>query len=219
MVATATASPTFSGFATVVELWASLPGWPTPVSIFADRPRCLTLEPVRAPGDERSLLQRLTAPTHAAVHPLRMAVGELPVAYPTMAGIEQDDTRTRPFGPPEPVFRFVDDDGSLRSLAAVGVRPFWSEGVFGDFVVRPRVGDAVTAPPSEFLTLWALLFCLSELARYYPDTWVCALDPDRSPAAVTIEHGLELALERAPAVISEALDGPIAHLMREELRR
>jgi YaaC-like Protein len=146
MVASATASPTFSGFATVAELWASLPGWPTPDSIFGDRPRCLTLEPIRAPGDERSLLQRLTAPAYAAVHPLRMAVEELPIAYPTMAGIEQDHTRTRAFGPPEPVFRFVDDDGSLRSLADVGVRPFWSEGVSRDFVVRPRVGDAATAP-------------------------------------------------------------------------
>ena len=67
--------------------------------------------------------------------------------------------------------------------------------------------------------MWALLFCLSELARYYPDVWVGALDPDRSPAAVTLEHGLELALNRAPDLIRGALDGPIHALMREELRR
>jgi hypothetical protein len=165
------------------------------------------------------VLQRLLAPTYAAVHPLRMAVEELHTVYPTMAGIEQDHTRTRPFGPPEPVFRFVDADGDLRSLADVGIRPFSSGGVSGDFVVRPRIGDAATAPPSEFLTLWALLSCLSELARYYPDTWVRALDPDRSAAAVTIEHGLELALERTPALIGGALEGPIAHLMREGRQR
>jgi hypothetical protein len=31
MVIDATASSTFEGFATVAELWASLPGWPTPI--------------------------------------------------------------------------------------------------------------------------------------------------------------------------------------------
>lgn len=50
--------------------------------------------------------------------------------------------------------------------------------------------------------LWALLFCLSELARYYPDTWVSALDPDRSRAAVTLEHGLDVMLERTPRLIT-----------------
>jgi hypothetical protein len=95
--------------------------------------------------------------------------------------------------------------------------------VLGVAIVGRDLGTVATSsrklPPSEFLTLWALLFCLSELARYYPDTWVYALDPDRSPAAVTIEHGLELALERTPALNSQALDGPIAHLIREDLRR
>jgi hypothetical protein len=67
--------------------------------------------------------------------------------------------------------------------------------------------------------LWAFLFCLSELARYYPDTWVSALDPDSSVAAVTLEHGLDIALERAPALIAEALRGPMSALIREELRR
>ena len=58
-----------------------------------------------------------------------------------------------------------------------------------------------------------------ELARYYPDIWVNALDVDHSPAATTLEHGLDLALERAPVFISEALRGPIDELIREEIRR
>lgn len=219
MVAGATASPLFSGVATVAELWASLPGWPTSDSHFLHRPLCLTLEPVTVPGDQRPMLQRITAPTHAVVRQLQMGIDELPRVYPTMAGIEQDGTRMGPFGLPEPVFRFVDETGSVRLLTDVGVRQFGSTSLSGHLVVRPRVGDAATPPPSEFLTLWALLFCLSELARYYPDSWVYALDPDRSPAAVTIEHCLELALERAPALISGALEGPIPHLMLEELRR
>jgi hypothetical protein len=65
----------------------------------------------------------------------------------------------------------------------------------------------------------ALLFCLSELARYYPDVWVGALDPDRSRAAVTLEHGLDLALEQTLALINEALHGPIYERMPEEVRR
>lgn len=136
-----------------------------------------------------------------------------------MAGIEQDGSRPNPLGADEPVFKFVDEGGDLRPLSKVGVRPFWSQGVGSNFMVRPRVGEEAIPPPSEFLTLWALLFCLSELARYYPDTWVSALDPDRSPVAVSIEHGLELALQRAPALINQALDGPIANLTAEELRR
>jgi hypothetical protein len=85
--------------------------------------------------------------------------------------------------------------------------------------VRPKVGTDLIGPPSEFLTLWTLLFCLSELARYYPDTWVGALDLDRSTGAVTIEHGLDITLERAPTLIREALSGPIPELMRLDLRR
>ena len=30
-------------------------------------------------------------------------------------------------------------------------------------LLRPRVGSEPVGPPSEFLTLYALLFCLSEL--------------------------------------------------------
>lgn len=96
----------------------------------------------------------------------------------------------------------------------IGDRAPGSSSSSGDLIVRPRVGDAAIGPPTKFLTLWALLFCLSELARYYPDTWVRALDPDSSSAAVTIEHGLDLALELAPSLISEALSGPIAVLMQ-----
>jgi hypothetical protein len=68
------------------------------------------------------------------------------------------------------------------------------------------------------MTLWALLFCLSELARYYPDTWVGALDPDRSTAAVTLEHGLDIALERAPELIAGALHGPSLEIARRQFR-
>jgi hypothetical protein len=133
--------------------------------------------------------------------------------------MEQAGIRANVFGGEEPVYRFPREDGSLRPLHEVGERPFYAEGLSSDLVVRPRIGTGTDAPPSEFLTLWALLWCLSELARYYPDTWVAALDPDRSPAAVTLERGLDIALEQTPRLIGEALGGPISALVQQELER
>jgi YaaC-like protein len=187
MVAAATASSTFEGFATVADLWASLPGWPTPHALFGtDRPRCIAIEAVRVPGDTRSRLKQVAGPTHAALRVKKLNIDELPAVYPTMAGVQQDGTRKNAFGFEEPVYKFVDNDGKPRPLYEVGERAPGSPRLSGNYVVRPRVGDAPIGPPSVFLTLWALLFCLSELARYYPDVWVGALDPDRSRAAVTL---------------------------------
>jgi hypothetical protein len=36
---------------------------------------------------------------------------------------------------------------------------------------------------------------------------------------VTLERGLDIALERAPAVIYEALEGPLPRLIAAEIRR
>ncbi len=143
MVASATRSRTFSGFTSVAELWMSLPGWPTSDSVFAGRPRCLTLEPISRAGDDRPALQRLLAPTHALVHPLLMDTDQLTTAYPAMIGITQDGTRTNAFGSSEPVFKFVNDDGSCdpspmlesdRSAVSAPVAIVW----FGRGSVRGR---------------------------------------------------------------------------------
>lgn len=198
MVAEATAASAFEGFATIADLWASLPGWPTPNDLFGeDRPRCLTLEQVRVQGDPRPVIEQLARPTHVALRSmLKLDVDELPAVYPTMTGIQQDGTRTNAFGGQDPLYTFIGDDGRPVPLYEVGEQAPGSWVLSGDLIVRPRVGDVAIGPPSHFLTLWALLFCLSELARYYPDIWVRALNPDRSRAAVTLEHGLDLALER-----------------------
>jgi hypothetical protein len=220
MVAEATASASFSGKASIAQLWTSLPGLPTPRDIFGDRPRCLVVEAVRASGDRSSPLDSVPA-THC-----RLRVGgavvsleQLPDNYPTTEGIEQAGTRRNVLGLEEPIYRFVQSDGSLRPIHEVGLRPFYSDLLSTDYLIRPRVGTEPIGPPSEFLSLWALLFCLSGLARYHPDTWVGVLDPDRSIAAVTLEHGLEIALQRAPALIAEALSGPMTALLNEDVRR
>lgn len=86
--------------------------------------------------------------------------------------------------------------------------------------MRPRIGASVEhAPPSQLVTLWALLFALSNFARYWPEIWVRALDPDESKVAVTLEHGLEVALAKVPRLLEGALGGGpwLARRVRERV--
>jgi hypothetical protein len=222
MVVDATRSVRFVGQASVAELWESLPGFPTPsAEIAGNPPRALRLERARRRlADPRNLAELLAAPTRAVIRShYGIPVEQLPDIYPTMTGIEQDGTQPDMFGGEDPVYRFSRGDGSFKPLHEIGARPVEDGRSLDRFVVRPKIGTESIGPPSEFLTLWPLLFCLSELARYYPDTWVRALDPDESRAAVTIEAGLDFALERVPSLIFQGLRGPIDFLMAEELRR
>ena len=60
------------------------------------------------------------------------------------------------------------------------------------------------------MTLWALLFALSTLARYHPESWVAALNPDLSRIAVPLERGLDAALSAVPLLLLVALRrGPL----------
>jgi hypothetical protein len=70
------------------------------------------------------------------------------------------------------------------------------------------------------MTIWALLFGLSHLARYHPDVWVKALNPDRSRTAVPLEQGMEATLRRSPELLSRAVgSGPISRFLREHFGR
>ena len=221
MVAAATESVTVTGHASAAELWASLPGFPTPREYIGDRPRCLLVELARAPGSTNVGygLFGLGSRTHIAFQFTAPPLEELVANYPTLRGIVEDGTRRSILGFDEPLFRIEHEDGTARDPIEVGTLVPGAESSFGNRVVRPKVGEEAVGPPSEFLTLYTLLFCLSELARYHPDTWVLALDPDESRAAVTLERGLDVALERAPAVISDALQGPLPRLLAAEIRR
>lgn len=68
------------------------------------------------------------------------------------------------------------------------------------------------------MTLWALLFNLSQLTRYYPASWAAVRNPDESPIAVAIEHALEVALELMPRLVASALHGPIPALVAQAAR-
>lgn len=52
---------------------------------------------------------------------------------------------------------------------------------------------------------WAVLYTMSMLARYHPEAWALAIEVDRSPWAVPLEHLLDQALEALPEVIFHAL--------------
>jgi hypothetical protein len=220
MVVAATHSTSFTGSASVADLWASLPDSPRARDGVGDRPRRLALEAVQTTlDDDRPVAARIILPTHCTIAGVETVeeVARLPSDYPTLAGIEVGTTRRNVFGGAENVYRFRREDGSLRPLHEVG-------DARGDiatrhFLVRPRIGDGHDAPPSEFLTFWLLLWCLSELARYYPDTWVAALDPDSSPVAVALGEILDQALEAAPILIGSALRGPIDYYMQAEMER
>jgi hypothetical protein len=67
------------------------------------------------------------------------------------------------------------------------------------------------------MTLWALLFGLSALARYHPGLWVSALNPDQSTAAVDLEQMLDAALDLVPDLLVPALSsGAMPRLIREQ---
>lgn len=219
MVARATESELFADRVAVADLWVSLSEFRTPPALVGDRPRCLYAKAVTTlPEDDRPAFQKIGSPLYATFLP---GTRELTAdGYPTLRGMELHGVRQGVIFE-ERVYRFPREDGSLRPLWQIGDRRDWEPGdpVRNMFVVRPGIGENAASLPSEFLTMWALLFCLSELARYYPDTWVGALNPDTSSAAVTLEHGLDVALTRAPELIAGALRGPIARLTQEMVER
>ncbi|GIG93310.1 YaaC family protein [Plantactinospora endophytica] len=67
----------------------------------------------------------------------------------------------------------------------------------------PQIADAPS--PHPLMLWWALLLGLSSLARYEPASWTSAIDLDTSPAAVSLERVLDVATERLPHRVHEAL--------------
>jgi YaaC-like Protein len=68
--------------------------------------------------------------------------------------------------------------------------------------LRPSVGGIAL---SSLLSWWTLLFGLSMLARYEPAGWADALDVESSELAVPLEELLDIALDRVPELIFDAL--------------
>jgi hypothetical protein len=55
------------------------------------------------------------------------------------------------------------------------------------------------------LAWWAILFALSMLARYQPETWTAYLDVDKCAYAVPLETLLDRALVTCPELLLHAI--------------
>jgi hypothetical protein len=224
MVAAALEEPMFAGQAILRELWASLPDLPMTKELIGKSPRWLSLEAVTDPKlDTRDVWQRVLAPNLGRIAAVKNEDLERVLAdYPTTSGfrvIEQPALGLPDGFTISAVLSFPDERGDLRSILDLG-DSLPSTTPEKRIAVRPRIGSGTDGPPSQLLTLWALLFGLSQLARYHPDVWVRALNPDRSKVAVGLEEGLEVALARTPELLVSAVaNGPIYARMREEVER
>lgn len=94
-------------------------------------------------------MQQVLAPfTHALFRATQVDLDDLPALYPTVQRIAQDGTRPHLFGGEELLYVFPGDDGSLRPLTDVAVRPYYvDQFIGGDLVLRPRVGVEPIGPP------------------------------------------------------------------------
>jgi hypothetical protein len=167
---------------------------------------------VGLPGETRADLNRAIAqyPTLAGTRPFRDG----------MAGFV-------PVGPDERVDRIAKADGSL--AVAVGREapphltlaeywgmedalystveiaetfPRWPQRHLVGFI-QPSVGGGPA--PSPLMLWWALLLSLSSLARYYPAVWVRTIDLDQSVLASPLHQVLDVAADRVPARVLDAL--------------
>ena len=242
MVAEATDSPTFKGPVSVAHLWASLPDLPSADELTGEAPKPLYLEQAQSPPGEEDPFFGFLSPKYATLawpRPKRLeealgnpltgeasgeSLSEALSDYPSALGIEAHEVYRTWIGKPtkENIYSFPDDKGEKRSLWQVGERmPTNTSSALRSerFVVRPRIGSGDELP-SQLMTLWALLYALSQLARYHPDLWIAALNPDTSKIAVDLEHGLDAALTLVPDLLVPAItNGMLPRLRREALAK
>jgi hypothetical protein len=75
----------------------------------------------------------------------------------------------------------------------------------GDTVILPAV-PGTTSEMQPVMIWWAILYSLSMLTRYRPETWTELVNVDASKYAVPVEFILEVGLDAVPDVIAHALD-------------
>jgi hypothetical protein len=75
----------------------------------------------------------------------------------------------------------------------------------GDTIIVPAV-PGTNSEMQPMMIWWAILYSLSMLTRYRPETWTELVDVDALKYAVAIEFILEVGLDAVPDVIAHALD-------------
>jgi hypothetical protein len=126
-------------------------------------------------------------------------------SYPTLAGSTGQRVSNQP--PLPDVER-----QSVRVRRAWTLAADQEPGEFRDGLTRPYLGDddryvfpsigGDTQALHPLLAWWAVLFALSLLARYQPDTWTRYLDVDSSAYAEPLETLLDRALVVCPQLLS-----------------
>lgn len=147
-------------------------------------------------------------PPEADLDTLYRCLGDYPAAEGAYMwhtpGMNDDSIVTQPSGiGPLPVFCWPDVPTNVyaRAQRLEAIAPDYRR--LGTHLLLPRAGiqDAL----SPLMLWWALLFGLSSIARYDPETWVAALAVNDSELAVPIEAALEAALDVLPELILDAL--------------
>lgn len=209
-VAACTGSRMWTGKATVAQLWATLPDLPRHAAMLRGLPAVLGLHTASYMDDSTGhAMGDWTANSVAGIEvPDEFYVGEqAEIArflepYPKAQGWKVVATWIPNRSPGRRSFTVKwpsDHDPSVnRELSLVAD---WHSGAWW---LRPAVGES-SAVPSRLVCWWGLLLGLSSLARYEPAAWRRALDIDASPIAVSLEEGLDLALERIPELLFDAL--------------
>lgn len=218
-VADATGSGQLTAELELGAIWAAIP------ELMAPLPQL----PLEAPTWKRPL--RVFRPEVDAAHvrladvrPLELLIAGLPPDadlgtllvylsdYPTAEGAYmwhtqgmREDSIVAQSGPEGhlPVFCWPDvpTDIRLRVLRLDAIAPDYRG--LGTRLLLPRAGGKDALSP--LMLWWTLLFGLSSIARYDPETWVDALAVNDSELAVPIEGALDAALEALPDLILDAL--------------
>jgi hypothetical protein len=123
--------------------------------------------------------------------------GALAELYPTLgqaAGWRECGSGTTPAGI-EVVHYEVTFPNGVRDLATYR----------GDTIILPAV-PGTSSEVHPMMIWWAILYSLSMLTRYRPETWTELVNVDAPGYAVPVQFILEVGLDAVPDVIAHALD-------------
>jgi len=223
-VAEASYSPALASGVSLPSLWASLPESSGDRLPGDSSPAALSLEPEDQPTTSLAVIV-MTANADAAVHGFPESFGTAPDRieylkeylqnFPTAAGWEPTlgnqlaSYHDSQFGWVARLrWRLPESTGNagLRfEYLLTKIAPRDADHARG--WLRPSVchnGQIV----SPLMTWWALLFGLSNLARYHPESWVEMLAVDTCAASTTFEAMLEDGLAAVPRLVLAALTRP-----------
>lgn len=147
-------------------------------------------------------------PSEADLDTLCRRLGDYPMADRAFVwhtqGMSKDTVITQPTAVGMlPVFCWPDVPTNVHTRAQCfdAIAPDYRR--LGTRVLLPRAGTQDALSP--LMLWWALLFGLSSVARYDPETWVSALAVNESEFAVPIEAALDAAIEALPDLILDAV--------------